>query len=291
MDIYNLLDWIQEFQSSTTDLSRCNPPMTDLEKQKCVEWVIANIINEEYLHRLDEINRGLDYWSIDKNVTQIEVLTFRILDDYLSWYLRLPTIDILHTYIESQIEILEEYIHQYDENITFSKWDLYISINDILWSLIYTLWNICESFGIDINKIQLRTSCRLPLAEFIGLPHYTTNTIPIKPQPQTPLPLESYIIKDKQRVLKAIDTYIAVCNKPQGKRIALIICALEQYGYISNIDGNIERIIKAFRQRYPNKVSSRQSVSQYLNAHRNPNAKTDKPPFMDEELEMFIKTI
>ena len=289
MDLYNLLDWIQEFQSSTTDLSRCNPPMTDLEKQKCVEWVIPNIINEEYLHRLDEINRGLDYWSIDKNVTQIEVLTFRILNDYLSWYLRLPTIDILHTYIESQIEILEEYIHQYDDNIIFSKWDLSISIYDILWSLIYTLWNICESFGIDINKIQLRTSCRLPLAEFIGLPHYTKNTTPIKPQPQTPLQTkwQDYIIgANKEAWERLITEELNNAGRRSGRLFAKIILAMQREGAIKEIPSKT-KCYSLFRADFPY-LSTDSSINKYLNTD-SPNSYD--PPILDDEIEALIKKV
>ena len=105
------------------------------------------------------------------------------------------------------------------------------------------------------------------------------------------IPLDMYIKKDIRKVLSAIDNELTNCKGAQGKRIALIICALEEYGYIANINGNIERIYEAFKYRYPDKVASRQGVSQYINAHRNPKAITDKPKFSAKELKLFIDKI
>lgn len=104
-------------------------------------------------------------------------------------------------------------------------------------------------------------------------------------------PLNAYIIKDAQKVLNAIDAEFKGCNKPSGKRVALIICALEKYGYIANIDGLVVKIYTAFKWRYNDKIATRQAVTQYINAHRNPNAKTDKPQFTNEELTSFIDKI
>lgn len=87
MNFNNVLDWIQDFQDSTTGLSRWNPPMTKLEKQKCVKWVVSNIVNYKYNDQLNKIERVLDYWCRDKSDQQIEALVFRILDKYLIFFL------------------------------------------------------------------------------------------------------------------------------------------------------------------------------------------------------------
>lgn len=194
--------------------------------------------------------------------------------------------------INSNAEVLEQYIRKHGNNIEVSAEDLCSYITDILWGLIYELGNICKSFGIDILTIQSRSKyCRLPLAEFIGIPIFNS-CIAIYHQQETDKDtLEAYINKDAQKVLNAIDAELKNCKKPQGKRIALIICALEQYAYISNIDGNIERIYEAFKLQYPDKIATRQAVTQYINAHRNSNAKTDKPQFTNEELTSFIDKI
>lgn len=103
--------------------------------------------------------------------------------------------------------------------------------------------------------------------------------------------LEMFILKDRDKVLKAIDAELESIVKQSGKHIALIICALEHYGYIANISGKQMKIISAFSLRYPNKVATAQAVGQYINAHRNPQAKTDKPPFTEKELKEFINKI
>lgn len=247
---------------------------------------------------VDDIIIGLDIWSNDKTIQQVKTLLIVILNNY--------TGDTYHYgFGESQIyitlSVLERYGYKNDVEAFYQQAGELEEDFNRFWVSLQELHPTVDF--IKINKVSLHyfsiyLYLRDRLEDFAEIRNisfadcaktaewhedfYHNGIMPM---------LERYIIKDRKKVLRAIDTYIAVYNKPQGKRIALIICALERYGYIGNIDGNIERIIEAFRQRYTNKVSSRQSVSQYLNAHRNPKAKTDKPRFMDEELEMFIKTI
>lgn len=263
---------------------------------KSVENIPTNFAEARSV--VDDIIMGLDVWSSDKTPQQVKTTLTVILKNYTgdryNW-----------DWDESQIIIALSVLKLYGfNNEVYSFYELDNNLDEDFnrfWGELQELYPTLDIVKINQESmhyfsIYLYLRERLEdFAEIRGISFvdcaktaewhkdfYDNSTISM---------LDRYIIKDRKKVLRAIDTYIAVYNKPQGKRIALIICALEQYGYISNIDGNIERIIKAFRQRYPDKVSSRQSVSQYLNAHRNPNAKTDKPPFMDEELEMFIKTI
>lgn len=272
--------------------------------KKCCESInnVPEIWGEMYGFVM-EIIECWDMWSFDKNTTQIESMLLAILTNYTSdrfhynWFSSqyVITMEILEREGYNN-EVMDYYEHYDDSDEDFNRfWEtLQISHPNLdiekinresmayhsKYSILhYKLKEFAEIRNIDFAKLAERAGWH---KDFWGLSTNTTTNL---------CDIEAYIIKDRERVLRAIDAELVGCNKPQGKRIALIICALEQYGYITNIDGNIERIYNAFKQRYPDKIASRQSVSQYLNAHRNPNAYTDKPRFMDRELERFINTI
>lgn len=164
-------------------------------------------------------------------------------------------------------------------------------------ALFYDLFNFYEEVFILCRICDISIQQMHPLYEYSDIVNDLTlywrlNRLQLAYYKQTGvIPLDAYLIKDKLKVLNAIDNELANCKGAQGKRIALIICALEEYGYIANIDGNIERIYEAFKHRYTDKVASRQGVSQYINAHRNPKAITDKPKFSAKELKLFIDKI
>lgn len=110
-----------------------------------------------------------------------------------------------------------------------------------------------------------------------------------KPQNYNENMLEAYIVKDKDKVLKVIDSEMAKVKKKAGKIIALIICALEKFEYIKAIDGNVEKLYRAFLLRYKDKVGTRQAVSAYIEATRNKKSTTTYNGFTDNELNDFAR--
>ena len=103
--------------------------------------------------------------------------------------------------------------------------------------------------------------------------------------------LEAFILKDKEAVLNAIDAELMNSTKKEGKRIAIIICALERYGYMADVTGRIERLHIAFTRRYPNKIASRQSISDYITATKDNVYCGSAKPLANDDIETFYKKI
>lgn len=284
MDLFDALDWIQEFQSYTTDLYRCNPPMTKTEKQQCVKWVESNIINGEYNDRLDKIERALNYWRMGKSDKQIEDLVFCVLDKYLIWFLRLPTVELLREYINSEAKVLEQYIKKYGNNLGVTVEDLYLYITDILWSLVYDLGDICKSIGIDIFTIQSRSKvCRLPLAEFIGIPSFANDPTSCQLQQNW----QDYIIgANKDAWINLIREELNNAGNKNGRLMAVIILALRKNSAIKTLTSK-KRFYDALRAEFPN-LNSDTAINKYLNAE-SPNSYT--PPIPKDEIIAIINKL
>jgi hypothetical protein len=284
MEFKEAIDWIRRFGRIPTDCFWIT--------QGDCNWVVENLCSCDVISTIVEWYDAVDDWSRDKTKEQVEALVFRVLDSYLLQYLRYDSIDKMQEYIAYIGACYFDYIKSEQIGKDIEEDTIYEAVESVLYNIIDGLRSICEAWNITIEDIAERTSCGFSI-EYFRTYDLDYCDIQFTEQPGTigTLPLEAYITNNKGRVLKAIDAEMASCVNKQGRRIALIICALEQHGYIANINGNIERIYKAFKQRYPNKVGTRQSVSQYINVSRNNQAKSDKSPFTDEELKRFIRTI
>lgn len=246
----------------------------------------------------------LNVWSCDKTIQQVENMLCVILKDYTgeryiyNWDLEQHIITVELLEIAGYNEAVEDYYNNYNESDEdFNRFWMSLNIPALEAEEINRRAMRCfGTYTMLLERLQefahIRNINFAECAKRAGLHEDFYKHLEIEIKGMGVPPLKAYIIKDSQKVLKAIDAELRNCIGKQGRKIALIICALEQYGYIANIDGNIERIYEAFKLSYPDKVSdNRQAVSTYLNAHRNLKAKTDKPPFTEAELRKFINKI
>lgn len=142
-------------------------------------------------------------------------------------------------------------------------------------------------FECEINPTEIAPKCKImaTMIKWTESPYNNTRSI-------SSLTLESYIIKDKKRVIKAIDAKLDSKQKAnsdgEGRLVALIICALERYGYM-NLEGkDMTNIINAFRAKYPNKIGKRQGISSYITATRTGEYCRGYKPISSNEIDDFI---
>lgn len=107
--------------------------------------------------------------------------------------------------------------------------------------------------------------------------------------------LDDFIIKDREKVLRFIETELRPCRAKQGKLIAMIIVVLRDCGYFVQTDGKLTQIHNAFCEKYPGKIGRLTGIVDYINSHDNPEYDGDKQIREDElkllqsKLENFVE--
>ena len=168
--------------------------------------------------------------------------------------------------------------------------DSLISISSALWTQMCIEHELVNFYA---EVLQLCIESELNPIELCPFEHkglddvFADMALFSKTQPTNKMILEKYISKDTDKVLKVIDNEMANAKKGSGRIIALIICALEKFGYIETIDGKVEKLHRAFVLRYKDRVGTRQSVSAYIEATRNPKSTSQYKGFTDNELNDF----
>lgn len=73
-------------------------------------------------------------------------------------------------------------------------------------------------------------------------------------------PIEEFIIKKKDKVLKFINNELSRCNRTQGKLVAMLIVTLCDGGYFVHHRGKTLAMINAFQNAYPGKVATKRGI-------------------------------
>lgn len=98
--------------------------------------------------------------------------------------------------------------------------------------------------------------------------------------------LSELLLKDREVVLKFIDDELRVCDRPQGKLIAMMIIALCEKGYLPHHSGKLTKIYSAFKHLFPDKVATQRGIEDYIRGYYKPNENNPKR-IIPSELEIL----